>query len=113
MHIGDRELFRKLDAYSSPRLVEYYDPDPCAGLIQPMAMGGMRVQHGSGGRGAQPRQKPKRLGVTVEAEYTVGEYDIVILSAKESLGLETWLQLSGYKIPLGADRALEPYIRRT
>jgi hypothetical protein len=27
------------------------------------------------------------LGVTVEAEYTVGEYDIVVLSAKESEGL--------------------------
>ena len=53
----------------------------------------------------------KALGVTIEAEYTVGEYDIVILSAKESTGLQTWLQLNGYKIPLGADRALEPYIR--
>ena len=29
VHIGDRELFQKIDAYSSPRLVEYYDPDPC------------------------------------------------------------------------------------
>ena len=63
-------------------------------------------------RGAVPRRgEAKALGVTVEAEYTVGEYDIVILSAKESTGLQTWLQLSGYKIPLGADRALEPYIR--
>ena len=30
VHIGDRELFQKIDAYSSPRLVEYYDPDPCS-----------------------------------------------------------------------------------
>ena len=30
IHIGDRELFKQIDAYSSPRLVEYYDPDPCA-----------------------------------------------------------------------------------
>ena len=51
---------------------------------------------------AQPQAEAKALGVTVEAEYTVGEYDIVILSAKESSGLETWLQQSGYKIPLGA-----------
>ena len=109
VHIGDRELFQKIDAYSSPRLVEYSDPDPC----QMMADGtGMRrctawkllrhrARHG----------EAKALGVTVEAEYTVGEYDIVILSAKESTGLETWLQQSGYKIPFGADRALEPYIR--
>jgi hypothetical protein len=52
------------------------------------------------------------LGITVEAQYTVGEYDIVILSAKQSDGLETWLQENGYKIPLGAHRALEPYIRQ-
>ena len=52
------------------------------------------------------------LGVTIEAQYTVGEYDIVILSAKQSDGLETWLQENGYKIPLGAHRALEPYIRQ-
>ncbi len=60
---------------------------------------------------ATARTEAKALGVTVEAEYTVGEYDIVILSAKESSGLETWLQQSGYKIPPGASRALEPYIR--
>src|SRR5258708_39854282 len=36
VHIGDRELFQKLDAYSAPRLVEYFDPDPCQ-LMMPMA----------------------------------------------------------------------------
>jgi hypothetical protein len=110
VHIGDRELFQKIDAYSSPRLVEYYDPDPCE-IMRPMAMGaaaGMMAREAS----AAPSQaEAKTLGVTVEAEYTVGEYDIVILSAKESMGLQTWLQLNGYKIPIGADRALEPYIR--
>src|SRR5712691_1838566 len=30
IHIGDRKLLERLDAYSSPRLVEYTDPDPCA-----------------------------------------------------------------------------------
>ena len=38
VHIGDRELFQKIDAYSSPRLVEYFDPDPC-GIMRPMALG--------------------------------------------------------------------------
>ena len=109
VHIGDRELFQKIDAYSSPRLVEYFDPDPCM-IMRPMAMAGLARME------AAPSAPPsnaetKALGVTVEAEYTVGEYDIVILSAKESMGLQTWLQQSGYKIPLGADRALEPYIR--
>src|SRR5262245_64554753 len=29
IHVGDSSIVAKLDAYSAPRLVEYYDPDPC------------------------------------------------------------------------------------
>jgi hypothetical protein len=57
-------------------------------------------------------RRDKALGVTVEARYTVGEYDIAILSATESNGLETWLRQSGYRIPAGVSKALQPYIRQ-
>src|SRR5207245_45842 len=81
IHIGTRELFQRLDAYSAPRLVEYYDQDPCARL--PMAMsqagGALNAQ-----REARSLAQSDALGVTVEAKYTVGEYDIVILSATQS-----------------------------
>ena len=50
--------------------------------------------------------------MTVEARYTVGEYDIVILSAAESTGLETWLTQNGYRIPTGAARVLGSYIKQ-
>ena len=50
--------------------------------------------------------------MTIESQYTVGEYDIVILSAKQSDGLETWLQQTGYHIPQGLGAALAPYIRQ-
>ena len=40
---------------------------------------------------------PASRGVTIEAQYTVGEYDILILSAKESDGLELWLRERGYE----------------
>src|SRR2546421_3569645 len=50
------------------------------------------------------------LGVTIEARYTVGEYDILILSAKESGGLETWLVQNGYSVPRGAHEVLGSYI---
>src|SRR6266404_7967242 len=79
--------------------------------MQPMALGAA-MNRSYAAEDATARTEAKALGVTVEAEYTVGEYDIVILSAKESSGLETWLQQSGYKIPFGAHRALEPYIRQ-
>src|SRR2546421_369618 len=52
------------------------------------------------------------LGVKIEAEYTIGEYDILILSAEESTGLETWLRQNNYRIPNGASAVLGSYIKQ-
>src|SRR5262249_15187162 len=51
-------------------------------------------------------------GVTIEASYDVGEYDVLILSAKESNGLASWLTDNGYKIPQGAAGVLASYIKQ-
>src|SRR5262252_4320836 len=51
-------------------------------------------------------------GVTVEASYDVGEYDVVILSANESDGLVNWLNDNGYRIPAGAEAVLGSYVRQ-
>jgi hypothetical protein len=40
---------------------------------------------------AADKASRRSLGVTIEEKFTVGEYDILILSAKESNGLATWL----------------------
>ena len=37
---------------------------------------------------------------------TVGEYEVVILSAEDSMGLDTWLRREKYKIPEGAEPAM-------
>jgi hypothetical protein len=50
--------------------------------------------------------------VTVEAEFAVAEYDIQILSAEDSSGLETWLREERYNIPNGAGDVLRPYVER-
>jgi len=42
----------------------------------------------------------------------VGEYDIVILSAKQGEGLETWLKENGYRLPKGASSVLGSYIKQ-
>ncbi len=106
-----KALFDRLDAYSSPRLAEYFDPNPCAPQRAELSM--MQRSSAPVAKSAEMRDDVKRkLGVTVEAEYTVGAYDIVILSAKESDGLETWLKQSGYRIPAGASKALGPYIKQ-
>ena len=64
------------------------------------------------GAGAPPPPAAKMarrddLGVTIEAQFTVGEYKIVILSAKESTGLDTWLLREKYNIPKGAEPLLD------
>ena len=51
-------------------------------------------------------------GVTIEASYTVGEYDILILSADESRGLIRWLNTNGYHIPDGAERVVGSYLKQ-
>ncbi|MEZ4703753.1 MAG: DUF2330 domain-containing protein [Bdellovibrionota bacterium] len=111
IHVGERALIDRVDAFSAPRLVEYFDPDPCQQIKMFENSMGVR-QSMLMDRGGVSKDQAKSLGVTIEAQYTIGEYDIVILSAKESNGLETWLKSSGYRIPAGASAALRPYIKQ-
>jgi hypothetical protein len=107
--IVDTALVDHLDAYSAPRLVEYFDPDPC----RPPAPVTASVPMAAAQSGGHDRRKSAAaLGVKIEAEYTVGEYDILILSAMQSDGLATWLTQSGYKIPAGAGPVLGSYIKQ-
>ncbi|MBD2431066.1 MULTISPECIES: DUF2330 domain-containing protein [Fischerella] len=111
VRVGNPKIIERLDAFSAPRLVEYYDSDPCAPVYDERVMEAApapTVAESQGQRG----NSNLSLGVTVEARFNVGEYDILILSAKESSGLETWLIRNGYKIPRGAQQLLKPYIRQ-
>ncbi|RLB52884.1 MAG: hypothetical protein DRJ42_13570 [Deltaproteobacteria bacterium] len=104
-----RAAFDRIDQLSAPRLVEYWEQDPC---YQP------RRRHSR--RRMMPRSAPMssagasapagRHGVVVEAEFAVGEYDIQILSARDSSGLDTWLREENYNIPEGAGEVLRPYV---
>ena len=109
IHVGNQAVVEHLDAYSAPRLVEYWDEDPCQVMYE-MDRAMAKAPAPSGG--AQPRRRAAELGVKIEAEYTVGEYDIAILSAEQSNGLETYLTENGYKIPAGAGDVLEGYIKQ-
>jgi hypothetical protein len=107
--VVDMKTIDHLDAYTAPRLVEYHDEDPCApqvamvrrsgALPAPMAL-------------AMAPEGARYKGVTVEANYDVGEYDVSILSAKESDGLTNWLTDYGYRIPNGAEAVLGSYIKQ-
>ena len=112
IHVGDSSLVAKLDAYSAPRLVEYYDPDPC-----PVAERYLR-----GGRG-QPLPAMAELSVgamdyvaqksvRIEASYQVDEYNVLILSADDSTALLAWLKAHGYRVPMQASRVVESYLKQ-
>lgn len=111
IHVGDKALVDHLDAYSAPRLVEYFDQDPCAWARESAMALAAPAPAAQGGRGGLSRAKS--LGVTIEAQYTVGEYDILILSAQESSGLETWLRQNGYRIPAGASSVISSYLKQS
>jgi hypothetical protein len=111
IHVGDPAILKHLADYSAPRLVEYFDDNPCRryelmedrmGSVKSMAPASAPAKY----------ERDKALGVTVEAQYTVGEYDILILSAKESHGLETWLSENGYRIPSGTSTVLQSYLKQ-
>jgi hypothetical protein len=111
IRVVERRVFDALDAYSSPRLVEYYDENPC----QRWRYADMELQESVSAVRAPSanlkQREDKANGVTIEARYAVGEYDILILSATESVGLKDWLITNGYRIPPTAHEVLDPYIR--
>ncbi|MDG1969891.1 MAG: DUF2330 domain-containing protein [Paracoccaceae bacterium] len=104
INITTNALVDHLDAYTAPRLVEYFDENPCRPIMRERMVAMSTMEDGG------PASGDKSLGVTIEASYTVGEYDIQILSATQSDGLTTWLTGNGYQLPDGADRALGQYI---
>jgi hypothetical protein len=101
-----KEVFELVDQLGAPRLVEYWEKDPCAQDER------VRFKQRSGGApDVESRSVQKgSLGVKIEAQFTVGEYEIVILSASDSTGLDTWLRREEYAIPAGAEPLLRPYV---
>jgi hypothetical protein len=100
-----------LDAFTAPRLVEYHDEDPCAPRDMVMMRRAMPMAAPSSVAGMAYRDG-RYAGVTVEASYDVGEYDVSILSAQESDGLVNFLTDNGYKIPTGAEPVLASYMKQ-
>lgn len=101
IHVLDKELFARLDAYSSPRRVSYTCDDFNNDNEEDWDAGGSTGGSDGGGGGG---------GVDVEAEYVVGEYQIVIVSATGSEVLYDWLEGNGYSVPAASVPVLDEYI---
>lgn len=95
------ELIGALDLYSAPRLVSY----ECADFEYDYGSdGGTNADTGAtSGEDADG-------SVVVESSFTAGEYEIVVLSATDSLDLVTWLNDNGFAVDTAAEDMLGEYI---
>jgi hypothetical protein len=112
IRVVERRIFDVLNDYSAPRLVNYYDNNPCGYDMRmyedfsTMPSAAMITS-----RKEKSIQLEESSTVRIEAQYDIDEYKIIILSAKESDGLQIWLEANGYKVPETARQVLEPYVR--
>jgi hypothetical protein len=105
------DVFRHIDELTAPRLVEYWEQDPCGGGSPGDYLGGLGTNKPMKAAMGASVTDDEDHGVKIEARFTSGEYEVLILSAQESSGLELWLKENHYKIPEGAAEALAPYVR--
>ena len=105
--VVDTKTIDHLDAYTAPRLVQYFDEDPCAPRLPVTAFAVAAITKSEAV--PSPAAYP---GVKIEARYNVAEYEITILSAAQSDGLIKWLTDNGYKIPPGAEPVIGSYLKQ-
>lgn len=98
----EKAVFDKIDRLTAPRLVEYWERDPC---FKPEVEEMVEYEASA----AIPKTADEGA-VVVEAQFQVGEYDVVVLSANESTALDKYLRQEKYNIPDGAEPYFKPYI---
>lgn len=100
------EVFNRVDQLAAPRLVEYWEIDPCAPEERYLEMSAQPSVDMS----SAENEEDGGYGVKIEAQFKVGEYEVVVLSASDSTGLDRWLRDNKYQIPQGAQPLLQPYV---
>ena len=110
VRVVDPSIFDELRAYTEPRLVSY----TCEDLYPPLPTDSAYGQVGYGCSVDYPLDSRIALdydpGASVEAQFIVGEYDVVVLSADDSEGLLRWLGDNGYAVGAEQEALLQEYI---
>ncbi len=100
------ETVEHLADYTKPRLVQYFDPDPCPphyrGVVVPVPAAVAFA----------PQMMVRKSAVRIEAAFSVEEYDIKVLAAADSNGLIDWLNHNGYRMPQEAAPVITSYLRQ-
>ncbi|MFT5456778.1 MAG: hypothetical protein ACI9K2_003266 [Myxococcota bacterium] len=116
VRLVDAGLFATLDAYSGGRLVRYTCDDAVVrshysngiGCAMEYATADSSQSLDSGGAwGGGPEADG---AVTVEAAFSEGVYDFVVLDATDGVALRTWLAEQGFELPRDERGILDEYI---
>lgn len=111
VQLADPGLLNRVRQYSAPRYVEYSCGDlyarggGCSGIGCQEAS--LNVRADSVGSAFEGEAS---LDVTVEEEFAVGAYEIVVLSSGDAGDLLTWLDAQGYSVSPDAEDLLGEYI---
>jgi len=115
VHVLDRTVFDTLDAYTRPRMVTYTCDDFAPTYEDPCAIDWAFLERGDAtmaleSDGAANDSGSADHNVDVEAEFIVGEYEIVVLSAEESDDLFGWLADEGFQVSRATEAAVQEYL---
>src|SRR4051812_40329018 len=111
IHIGEKALLDHLDAYSAPRLVEYFDADPCQMVLYDR-LAAMAAPSGVAGGQGPSAEEEESLGVDKEARSPVGKTDILILAEHKSSEVEKRVRKTASRLPAGAGEVLTSYVNQ-
>ncbi|MCB9598298.1 MAG: DUF2330 domain-containing protein [Sandaracinaceae bacterium] len=92
------DAFERIDRVSAPRLVEFWERDPCAPPPPETATTPRVFDNAS---------RPPEA--SVEARFAESEYDVAIVRATSPDQLLGWLRREGYRAPDGLEAAVRPY----
>jgi len=102
-----KDVFARVDALGAPRLVEYWEVNPCQPPFDNRAFGAVPP---AASMAASAASAGASAPVRIEAQFAVGEYEVVVLRADDRAGLDTWVRDNKYNIPGGAGPVLAPYV---
>lgn len=88
----DYELIHKLEIYTSPRLIEYIDYDPCNtdSMKRPPIVTTQSFT---------TIDMDKAIPLKSRIHKTIAPHNVIVLTSKESIGINLFLKKHGYKLP--------------
>jgi MYXO-CTERM domain-containing protein len=107
-----RTVFERVAVEGAPRLVEYWEEDPCEGQRKEDAGTRRRPSRGAASARATETRAPRTAGAAhVAAEEAPSEYDVHVLTEPESARVVDWLRVQSYVVSAELATALDGYAR--